>query len=395
MTEFEKCIEDISIRLPKLPARRKKNIYDILGVQTKETINSKVLAYFLDDKEEHQFDYLFFDALKELIKEKKNQVTGIDVDNFIGDFNVLTEDTTRRATDEGEKQKRIDVSIEGSDWTIIIENKINHSIDNPLQAYWEHAQARFPNNVIGIILTIPKISRKECEVNETIKYINITHKELIRRVQKNLIIGTKTNDLNLFYLKEYIKNIESHYKSRTDRPKMNELISELIKQGKHVKNIQYKVDESIRFIDNEIIEVFESFGFKKVKNWFRNKDKHQDLFFWVHDSKKILLDNHLWFCLETRNKTNSNLEAKKLKTLYEKFEIHDAKITYGNLDRSKMRTHIAKYSHPNFLNDGENFREALTKVLETYFMAENQGVIDKTVAYLKENDNVSVKNTED
>ena len=43
MTELEKQIENIAIRLPQLPARRKKNIYDILGVQTKETTNSKVL----------------------------------------------------------------------------------------------------------------------------------------------------------------------------------------------------------------------------------------------------------------------------------------------------------------------------------------------------------------
>ena len=206
MTDFEKVIENVAVRLPKLPAKRKKNIYDILGVQTKETINSRVLAYFLNNKEEHQFNTLFIDALKELLKEKQKDGTGIDIEAFTGDFNVLTEDVTRRAIEEEEKQKRIDVSIEGNDWTIIIENKINHTLNNPLKAYWEHAQAKFSNNVIGVILSIPKLPRQECVVNDNIKYINITHKELIRRVQKNLIIGTKTNDLSLFYLKEYLQN---------------------------------------------------------------------------------------------------------------------------------------------------------------------------------------------
>lgn len=386
MTDFEKVIENLAVRLPKLPAKRKKNIYDILGVQTKETINSRVLAYFLNNKEEHQFNTLFIDALKELLKEKQKDGTGIDIETFTGDFNVLTEDVTHRAIEEEEKQKRIDVSIEGNDWTIIIENKINHTLNNPLKAYWEHAQAKFSNNVIGVILSIPKLPRQECVINDNIKYINITHKELIRSVQKNLIIGTKTNDLNLFYLKEYIKTIESHYKTRTDQPKMNELVNVLTKQGKHIKDIQYKVEESVRFIDNEIIETFKIFGYKKVKSWFVNEDKHPDMYFWIHDSKKIVLDNSLWFCYEIQSETNKKVDKKGLKTLFKSFDIRDTKITHGNSSVSKVRTHIAKYNHHDFLNNNESFREAFTNVLSTYFMAENTGIVDKTIAHLtKEN----------
>ncbi len=386
MPEFERTIENVAVRLPKLPAKRKKNIYDILGVQTKETINSRVLAYFLNTKEEHQFNTLFIDALKELLKEKQKDGTGSDIETFNGEFNLLTEDVTRRAIEDEERQKRIDVSLEGSDWTIIIENKINHLLNNPLKAYWEHAQAKFSNRVIGVILSIPKLPREACVVNNEIKYINITHKELIRRVQKNLIIGTKTNDLNLFYLKEYIKTIESHYKTRTDQPKMNELVSVLTKQGKHIKDIQYKVDESIRFVDNEVVEVFEMFGYKKVKNWFVNEDKHPDMYFWVHDSKKIVLENSLWFCYEIQNETNKKVDKKGLKTLFTSFEINEAKITHGNTSSSKVRTHIAKYSHHNFLNDGESFREAFTNVLSTYFVQESVGIVDRVVTHLtKEN----------
>src|SRR5690606_31641022 len=105
----------------------------------------------------------------------------------------------------------------------------------------------------------------------------------------------KTNDLNLFYLKEYFKTIESHYKSITDQPRMNEIVNALIKQGKHIKNIQNKVDESVQFIDSEINEVFKNFGYKKVKNWYINDNKHKDLVFWIHDSRKIVLENSLWF----------------------------------------------------------------------------------------------------
>lgn len=381
MTDFEKQIEDIAIRLPKLPSKRIKNLYDILGVKNKETINSRVLAYFLDAIEEHKFGHLFFDALKELINEKQED---LDLEAFSGNYSVITEDSTSRSDEESEKQKRIDISIEGYDWCIFIENKINHTINNPLETYWTHAKAKFPDNVIGIILSISKVPKNECIVNDSIKYINITHKELINRVQQNLIIGTKTNDLSLFYLKEYIKTIESHYKTMTDKPRMNEIVNAIVKQGNNIKSINNKVEASASFIDNEIKEVFESFGFKKVKNWYRNSEKHPDLFFWIHDSKKILFENKLWFCFETRNHTNTTLDKTKLKELFKSFDYNNPKITHGNDGITKARTHIAKYSDHEFLNEGLDFRTAFTGVLETYFMAPEIGIVDKTVAFLNQ-----------
>lgn len=385
MTDFEKQIEDIAIRLPKLPSKRSKNLYDVLGVKNKETINSRVLAYFLDAHEEHKFGNLFFDALKELINEKQEE---LDLEVYSGYFNVITEDSTSRSDEESEKQKRIDISIEGNDWCIIIENKINHTVNNPLKTYWTHAKAKFPDNVIGIILSISKVPKNECIVDETIKYINITHKELINRVQQNLIIGTKTSDISLFYLKEYIKTIESHYKTMTDKPRMNEIVNAIVKQGNNIKSINNKVEASANFIDNEIKEVFESFGFKKVKNWYRNSEKHPDLFFWIHDSKKILFENKLWFCFETRNNTNATLNRAKLKELFNSFDYKNPKITHGNDGVTKVRTHIAKYADYDFIKDGVDFRTALTEVLEEYFMKPETGIVDKTVAFLKQNQTI-------
>lgn len=384
MLDFERNIEEIAIRLPKLPSKARKNMYDILGVQRKETINSRILAYFLDSNEEHRFDSLFFDCLKELIEEKKLD-RNLDLENFSGNFRVITEDQTFLSEDENQKQKRIDISIEGANWCIVIENKIDHKVNNPLETYWKHAEAKFSSNVIGIILSIQKLHIKDCIVNDTIKYINITHKELITRVQKRLIIGTRTNSTSLFYLKEYIKNIESHYKSITDEPKMNEIVNAIVKQGKNTKAILEKFNKSVEFIDSQIIEIFESYGFTKQGIWFRNIDLHPDIYFWVHDSRTIILDNRLWFCFETRNPTDKMLNKTKLKDLYRDFNIVDSKITYGNSDNSKSRTHIAKYAEDNFLKEGENFKEKFTELLENFFMDTETGIVYKTVQYIKDN----------
>lgn len=384
MLDFEKNIEEIAIRLPKLPSKARKNMYDILGVQRKETVNSRILAYFLDSNEEHRFGTLFFDCLKELIEEKK-QERNLDLENFSGNFRVITEDQTFLSEDENQKQKRIDINIEGVNWCIIIENKIDHKVNNPLETYWKHAEAKFTSNVIGVILSIQKLHIKDCIVNDKIKYINITHKELIGRVQERLIIGTRTNNTSLFYLKEYIKNIESHYKSITDEPKMNEIVNAIVKQGKNTKAILEKFNKSVEFIDYQIIEVFESYGFTRQGIWFKNENLHSDIYFWVHDSRTIILDNRLWFCFETRNPTDKMLNKTKLKDLYRDFNIADSKITYGNADYSKSRTHIAKYAEDNFLKEGDNFKEKFTELLENFFMNPESGIVYKTVIHIKNN----------
>lgn len=384
MIDLEKQIENIAIRLPNLPTKTRKNLYDILGVQKKETTNSRILAYFLDPNEEHRFHNLFFDSLKEIINEKKHDGANVDLENFDGNFRIITEDQTFHAEDENQKQKRIDLSIEGENWCIIIENKINHILNNPLETYWIHAEKKFGSNVLGIVLSIREHTRKECVINNKIKYINITHKELINRVQKNLIFGSKTNETSLLYLKEYIKNIESHYKSIIDEPKMNEVVKGIVKQGENTRAILEKVDKAIKFLDSEIIEVFEYYDFYKDKIWFKNKDLHEDIYFWVHDSKTILLNNSLWFCFETRNQTDRNLDKTKLKSLYQDFNLIDSRIKYGNQDNSKSRTHIAIFSEHNFIKEGESFKEAFTKVLDKFFMNKESGIVYKTVKYIND-----------
>ena len=64
MIDFEKTIEDVALGLGTLPEQKPKNLFDILGVRNKETINSKILGYFLDVNETHGLQSLFFDSLK-------------------------------------------------------------------------------------------------------------------------------------------------------------------------------------------------------------------------------------------------------------------------------------------------------------------------------------------
>lgn len=63
MDDFIKKIEDAALRLPSLPDKPRKNFFDILNIQRKETLNSNILAYFFNPKEDNAYGELFKDAL--------------------------------------------------------------------------------------------------------------------------------------------------------------------------------------------------------------------------------------------------------------------------------------------------------------------------------------------
>ena len=83
-------VEKIALSLPDLPKRPRKNRYNILGTQNKETINSRALVYFLDPNEDHGFGTLFFDSFLEVISKKIEDKA--ELKYYSGEFKVLTEE---------------------------------------------------------------------------------------------------------------------------------------------------------------------------------------------------------------------------------------------------------------------------------------------------------------
>lgn len=260
MMQLEQLVEDVALRIPELPPLPRKNIFDILGIQRKETLNSRILAYFLDKEEDHGFGSLFFDALMNVYASKCD----VSAEDFGGDFQVQTEETTSRATSEVNKQKSIDISLDGTGWSIIIENKLYHHLSNPLDVYWTHKEQDL-ENIIGIILSLHAMKESDCLSKNKRRYINITHSELIKQVQQDLILGSSVSSTSLLYLSEYIKTIQSHYASEKDESVMNNILQALVSQRDHIKAIQDKTAEAARFVDKQIEEVFLERGFIKKK----------------------------------------------------------------------------------------------------------------------------------
>ena len=152
----------------------------IAGITELEMAWSNIYAYYMNPRNEPEYAFAFTTALLELCDLKRSEVLPGD------NYRVSTEVPTSSSS-EKKKTGRIDILIEGEK-SIIIENKINHRLDNPLKDYWDYAI----NPVVLIVLTIPRLSEHELEWNkrrkgaDQIKCINITHYDLITKTKEVL-----------------------------------------------------------------------------------------------------------------------------------------------------------------------------------------------------------------
>lgn len=290
----------------------------------------------------------------------------------------VSKDITNYAEGECQQKKRIDITIKGDDWCIIIENKLYHHLSNPLKAYWEHVKGYSKKeHIIGIVLSLDAKSEKEC-TEEDITFINVTHEELIYKVQSILKLSNIDDDTDIFYLREYIRTIKTHYWNKMDTPQMNVLVQALIDQGKAIEKIETSKNRAIEFIERQTQEVFASRGYKKVRQWFCHP-KNENLCFYVAPTHEILESNKLGLAFEVYNELKKDLGDDILKiknTLQSKnlgnnFHFDKARDT-GNMSR------LVTYRKPDILSIGTDIKSELEKILDTYFFNEN-GIEDTTI----------------
>lgn len=173
----------------------------IAGITELEVAWSNIYAYYMNPRNEPEYASAFTTALLELCGLNRAEV--LPDDNYC----VKTEVPTSSCS-ESKKNGRIDILIEGEK-SIIIENKINHVLNNPLDEYWDYAI----NPVVLVVLTISRMSdyelksycfsmHKRKEDADRIKCVNITHYELITKTKK--ILGREFESLILKELENLI-----------------------------------------------------------------------------------------------------------------------------------------------------------------------------------------------
>lgn len=269
----------------------RKNIISIAGYPSWENVNSNLLAFYFDEKEEHNFNRLFLNSLLELCAKKINNDEIFKKIYFDGEFSVEREVVTHSGkridlviTEQTEIQSNENHEYPKTNWGIIIENKIYASLYNDLTEYWNTIKA---NHKIGIVLSISPIYINPRFKVDNIYYINILHKELVDCVMQNLNdYYIDSDDRHLLFLKEYINNINSFYTNRKTAQKMDTILQLFQNNKENIRKFKKADDELLIYVSKAISEVMNEIGFPSNSNKDSSLSKH----FYVNPKSENLND---------------------------------------------------------------------------------------------------------
>jgi hypothetical protein len=227
-----------------------------------ETINSTIYAHFLSCRI-NAIKYAFLDALISIIEKNTNKEFSFSV------LDVRTELST--------KEGRIDIVIQDlvSLNTILIENKINHWLDNDLKEYWDFFTIDDAKKT-GILLTL-----KPHDIPKNVKddFINITHWEWISAVKETLDINSIEDEAYKIYVNDFFNTIENLSTTYT----MNESAKFFFKNAAQVNDANVTLSEGHRYLITQYDLIAEKLGLKTYGsdiNWrnFWDEDNRLDTF---------------------------------------------------------------------------------------------------------------------
>ena len=367
----------IKAKLPAMPQRPRKNLFDILKIQHREIRNTNILAYFFDPYEDHEFGTLFFDSLQQIAVEKVKKYKSMSPSllfNNIDEFDeILTVNTEEQTKGAKTKTKSIDIVLEGDEWVIGIENKIYHHLNNPINTYWAHLKSK-GKTPFGILLTLHPYKLNSGKLNDDYYFLNITHKELVERIQENIQLTGDLKHTDIFYLQEYFKNIESHYYHLKHKPEMNSIVQAITDNYKTINEIIKKKEVAEKYIENQINLLFSEFGYVKASKWYRREDKKFDLYFYIPPSSELMRTNTLWLCFEIRNQTNKTIDRSEFINYFQARFSGLKFFEQSELESSNQRTHAFIYKMDGFFEEENPFDVKFKKVLDMLINAKNSPV---------------------
>ena len=391
-------------KIPTEPPEQRKNFFDIAGFPRWENVNSNLLAFYFDKNEEHKFGSLF---IKSILDKYYTKSTNAKIENlYDGNFSV------KRESPPNNSRKRIDLLLEyETGWTIIIENKIDASLYNDLEDYWNRVEAK---NKIGIVLSVLPIEIPER--NE--KFVNITHLELVEQVKQNLSdYYLNADDRHLMFLKEYILNIEAMYPNKNheemdaflkEYQKNRENIEELknLKFGKYENNLdnitkfQSFIKQLYAHVAQPVYEIMNKYGFSSGASKLDNsarfridqnfKEKHDygvdydtinRLLFWV-DFRHLRYHSEFSAYYELYDKENTKYGNRLEQRLLSENVYCGCVSIREDRKEGGGHFHIYKILIPINFETSKSFKEALIQALDEHFFV--KGFIEKAVKTLDE-----------
>ncbi len=178
------------------PVAAKTTFLDLVGLGHKESISSKLLAFFLDSTAEHGLGDLCLQSLFELAGQP--QSSKINTIKLIQEQHCNNQDAGAAG--------RIDLLIETDDFVVAIENKINHVLNNPFHVYRDHCYAKYPDHQKLLVILGLNPPDKLPE-----QFVFVSHYDLYRHIKQQLPAHLLRADHHyLTFLLDYISTFEAH-----------------------------------------------------------------------------------------------------------------------------------------------------------------------------------------
>ena len=298
---YNEIEEFLKLDLPESPEEI-DTFLSIAGFPHYENVISNIYAYYFDSENSHGFNDLFLRALFNTIKKHAPL-------NYNSRFQYLENWSSWEVyREESVNAKRIDILLEENSEEestfIIIENKIFHELDNPLDIYWSYDKT---DKKIGIVLSMykEKINHKG--------FINITHYQFLEEV-KNLQgqYIEKANPRDFLILKDLIINLKQLHNMNENEKELLEFYQEHQEKVESVYELRMNVQKS--FID-AVSKLGEkdldlNVRYKNSKNYRGIVDKDYDeiLLVFLFDSRKEEDDKK---SIEIRLELHGDLEKRK------------------------------------------------------------------------------------
>ena len=257
---------------------RKRTIFSLGGRGYYENPTSDLLAFFLQPNAEHEFGTLFLSALFECLGDStiRPELTGATVEREI---------TTQLGN-------RMDLSIIGGDWCLILENKIWHIKNNPFGDYEDYAMTLGKKTKWFAVLSPDGESvRTKNQLWTGIKYADYCAR--LRRQLGKALFDAPHSKWHLF-AREFILHIENELNNPTMNTEKADFVEQHEEQIAAVKSLDLEYRVFLQKVLKQTLEeklpghVFSIKDEKWPCRCYSDKWGQPNLAFWRKDGKFML-----------------------------------------------------------------------------------------------------------
>lgn len=330
-----------------------RTIFDISEYRHYEEVISNWYAFFFNPAAEHSLCNLFLQSLIEIINEGKDHK-----EFSMEDCRVEREFRTKKGRTDLVLYEKSEES-DNFETAIIIENKIHAGLHNDLDDYYESVTVVEPDQKVGIVLSLNEIKQEALPE----EFINITHKELLEAIKRNLgkyVVSAKLK--YILYLQDFISNLER----MTGPKKMHKSIKYYFEKAEKIQDLMTLRSHAYQHINNDLYRVIQA---DQGWEWGRNnptyasfRKSEPDIWFnlkhrTVFETKEFTLE--MWLGEKTLQAWK---ETEGQNTIYSKYG--DEFMIEEEIDNNSDWVYLAKKDYKDItIEDIEKFGEKILQIL--------------------------------